>query len=85
MARKLENIIFTFQNYFPQFCSTSKNQLSCPFWKLEISVMLACMYDSFILDEKNKNKTKTKQNQVEKNNSKRTKLIIKNLIKTNRL
>ena len=43
------------------------------------------MYGSFILDEKNKNKTKTKQNQVEKNNSKRTKLIIKNLIKTNRL
>ena len=33
------------------------------------------MYGSFILDEKNKNKTKTKQNQVEKNNSKRTKLI----------
>ena len=61
MARKLENIIFTFQNYFPQFCSTSKNQLSCPFWKLEISMMLACVYGSFILGEKNKNKTKLKR------------------------
>ena len=43
------------------------------------------MYGSFILGEKNKNKTKTKQNQVEKNSSKCTKLIIKNLIKTNQI
>ena len=48
-------------------------------------MMLACMYGSFILGEKNKNKTKTKQNQVEKNSSKCTKLIIKNLIKTNQI
>ena len=74
MARKLENIIFTFQNYFPQFCSTSKNQLSCPFWKLEISMMLACMYGSFILGKKSK--TKQKQN---KTKLKRTVLNIQNL------